>query len=78
MPFGRDVFLSDDECDRVYSTFMHRIELLEEWLQVDGPNQSGAADMRAELLEAEAVVNALRRAGYKDISERRLEEMKSK
>lgn len=64
MPLGLAVDLTDDDCDWIYSTFMHRIELLSEWLELDGPDQVGADNMREELAASESVVNALVRAGY--------------
>lgn len=64
MALGLAVDLTDDDCDWIYSTFMHRIELLGEWLETDGPDQAGADYMREELAAAESVVKALERAGY--------------
>lgn len=65
------VELTDEDCDWIYSTFMLRIELLNEQLDLDGPDQSGADDMRVELCSSESIVNALRRAGYKTVAETR-------
>lgn len=64
MAIGFAVDLTDDDCDWIYSTFMHRIELLGEWLEMDGPDQVGADNMRDELAAAESVIRALERAGY--------------
>jgi hypothetical protein len=61
------VEFSEDDCDWVYSTFMHRIELLEEYL-TDEPDN---ADMREELRAAESVVSAIRKSGYRTTAERR-------
>jgi len=60
----RNVKLTDEDCDWIHSSFMHRIELLGEWLELDGPDQDGADDMREELRCAESIVAALRKAGY--------------
>ena len=73
MAASLSVDLTEDNCDWVYSTFMHRIELLEEWLEADGPDQVGADNMREELRAAEEIVKAMRRAGYKTLTEQKLE-----
>lgn len=70
MATGLLVSLTEDSGDWVYSTFMHRIELLEEWLEMDGPDQVGADNMREELLASREIVKSLERAGYKTIAER--------
>ena len=67
------VSLTEDNCDWAYSTFMHRIELLGEWLDADGPDQVDADNMREELRAAEEIIKALRRAGYKTMAEQTLE-----
>lgn len=71
MPEHLSVSLSLDDCDWIYSSFMHRIELLSEWLQSDGPEQVGADNMREELAAANSIVRSLRRGGYKNMGERR-------
>jgi hypothetical protein len=71
MPRAYSVDMTADDCDWVYSTFMHRIELLSENLELDGPTQPGAADMQEELRASEQIVARLRRAGYRTANERR-------
>lgn len=71
------VELTVDECDWVYSTFMHRIELLGETLELDGPDNSDSFHLHQEIAAGESIVGALRKAGYKTDTERRREESRN-